>query len=130
MPYEETWEEKGLVWKFFGDVTGDEILRALLKRNMDCRFRRMQYMIFDFTSMDGYDVSEGDALKAAEYDAELHGLAPGLRIAIVATRGEVFEMTKLYSKNTTETSWEVKIFPELQLAKNWLSKTSPAPKTS
>ncbi|MBW2713063.1 MAG: hypothetical protein JRC77_04865 [Deltaproteobacteria bacterium] len=65
MPCEEKWEEEGLVWTLFGDVTGDEILRALLKRNMDCRFRRMQYMIFDFTSMDGYDVSEGDALKAA-----------------------------------------------------------------
>ncbi len=130
MPIEETWEEKGLHWKFFGDVSGDEIIRALLKRNMDCRFRRMQYMIFDFTSIEGYDLSDEDALKAAEYDSELHGLAPGLRIAIVATRDDIDKATNLYNQNTLDTSWKVKSFNESQAARDWVAQTSPEPEPS
>jgi hypothetical protein len=124
IPEEETWEGKGLYWKFSGEVTGERILRALLKRDMDCRFRGMSYMIVDFSSVEKYVISVDDTLKVAEYDTELDGLAPGLRIAIVTTRDEILESTELYKQNTVGTSWEVGIFPELSVARNWVTPSS------
>lgn len=130
MPEEEIWEERGLYWKFSGQATGDQILRALLKRDMDCRFRGMNYMIVDFTSVDEYSMSVADTLKIAEYDSELDGLAPGLRIAIVTTRDEIVEITEFYKQNTAGTSWEVKILPDLSAARNWIGQSSSNSETS
>lgn len=127
MPLEETWEEKGLYWKFAGDVTGDEILRALLRRDMDCRFRGMHYLIVDFGEIDAYSVSEDETLKVAEYDAELEGLAPGLRVAIVSEREEVFQRTGVYNDENVDTSWKIELFSELTAARAWVMQCSTNP---
>jgi hypothetical protein len=129
MPLKEIWEEKGLHWKFSGDVTGDEILRALLRRDMDCRFRGMRYLIVDFGKIDAYLVSEDETLKVAEYDAELEGLAPGLRVAIVSERDDVFQSTDVYNDENVETSWKIKIFSELTAARAWAMQSSRVPES-
>ncbi len=123
MPYEETWEEKGLYWKFTGEVTGYEVLRALLKRDMDCRFRGSRYLIVDFSSIDAFHMVDDEVVKVAEYDSELEGLAPGLKVAIVTEREAVFLKAAVYNQETVDTSWQVRIFSVIDDARQWVDQS-------
>ncbi len=120
MPYETIWEDEGVYWRFFDQVTGREILQANLDIYMDCRFRSLKYQILNFLESTDFDITAEDVASIAAYDNELAGGAPEMRVAIVATREEIDELHDVYDSETVHSPWETGIFRELREARGWV----------
>ncbi len=120
MPCEVHWEDGGFYWRFSGRVVGDEILRLSLGLFMDPRFRGMKYVILHAFNVSDYQVSAEETRKLAEYNAEVAGLAPGLKLAVVADRGEMEEQASWFAREMADYSWEVAVFQDLETAREWV----------
>lgn len=82
MPYEITWEPRGLYRRYFGRVTIDERRRSFEEICADPRFDALRYAITDYLGVDDYEVTS----EATREIAALHigPLRTNPRIAIAA----------------------------------------------
>ncbi len=53
--FEHNWEDRGLVRRFFGHVTADELARSAILGQQDPRFDTMRYVINDFRDCSSVD---------------------------------------------------------------------------
>ncbi len=123
MPYHIQWEDNGIVWTFFGVVTGEETTQANLEIYGDPRFGDLLYQIVDITNVEQFDLTSDDLDESAALD-EASSLS-NLRIvvAVVAAADEAVEIALLYQAAMNQASWTVEIFPTMEDAKEWIRST-------
>ena len=85
MSYELIWEPKGVVKRFFGDLTSPELIEAGVKVEADARFDGIQYVINDFLACTGYSVHPVVVDHIAVLDRVASHTNPNIRISIEST---------------------------------------------
>lgn len=115
------WEEKGVYWKYSGDVTGQEILSASTEIYGDPRFDELRYKLVDFSEVSSISIRE-DEIKLITFQHSASAKTNSrIKNAIVINNDD--ERTKLFVHYLSSNSnWEVRAFSSLEEANQWVGR--------
>lgn len=119
MSYELIWETKGVVKRFFGHLTSDELLDAGVKVEADARFVNLQYVINDFLACTGLSVHPVVVDHIAVLDRAASHTNPNIRISLVATLPEIIAAANQYALSNLH-PYSTRIFSTLEDARAWV----------
>ena len=63
--YEIEWANDGVYWKYFGDITGREIIEGSQLIYEDPRFTKLSYKLIDFLDIYSISLSKAEAAEIA-----------------------------------------------------------------
>lgn len=126
MSFELEWEPRGVVKRYFGRVTGEEVLAAGIQSQGDHRFDRNRYAINDFLDCTEFvfDQKVLDEVAAFAGAAEISN--PNMRIAIVATLPAVVAATMGFIGLPLHT-YPTRLFATRAEARAWIAESGYAP---
>jgi len=84
MPHTNTWEKKGLLRKFTGNIQPEEILSSNFDIHVHPEFESIKYIINDFTEVTGMSVNKSHTKIYASSDDMASNTKGKLKIAIIA----------------------------------------------
>lgn len=128
MPYKITWETKGVIWAFHGTITGQDGIKATQAIYGDPRFDCLRYGIIDLSRAKQFNLSAEEVETAAALDEAATLINPRLVLAIVTDEEEALTFAELYKSAMSETTWKVEIFPSMEDAEDWISRSCDRPK--
>lgn len=124
MGYAIIWEPPaGVIKRYYGEVTGDELLESVLQTEGDLRFDVYRYVINDFTDCTALSVSEDVLEEIAAIDKAAYHLNPRIGIAIVATHPQTVAAAEAYV-NSPLRLYPTQIFSSMEEARRWLNESS------
>lgn len=126
MPYATEWEQHGILWRYWGQVDGQQLIRSNLDIYGDERFDRLKYQIVDLTRVARLDVARDDILTLAAYDRAASLSNPRIRIAVVALLTAARSLTRLYEVENTASPWSTRLFDNMREARDWVGFPLPA----
>lgn len=120
MAYDLVWEDNGVFWKYSGNVTGDEIIDASTSIYGDARFITLKYKFADFVDVVNIEIDESQLALIAYQHLAAERANPYLKNAILIKSGH--RMAHAFASFFSKSSWEVKVFTDLNEANNWLGR--------
>jgi hypothetical protein len=119
MSYEIVWENKGVLKRYFGCMTGKELLQGVYDICGSVRFDEIEYVIYDFLNCKSLAVSDVEAIEAAAIEDAAHYSNPKIRIAVVADDPQTIAIASRYASDATK-AYPTCIFPTVDDARAWL----------
>lgn len=116
MPYEMTWEPRGVYKRFHGVVPFQEYMRSQERVLADPRADDIRYVINDLIEVDSYSVTDDQAEYAAAITRGASISNPRLQIAYVTTDSRVLMLIKAAS---IISSYALHAFPTRVEARKW-----------
>ena len=125
MSFELNWEPRGVVKRYFGRVTGEEVFAAGIQSQGDRRFDQNCYAINDFLDCTEFVIDRKvlDEIAAVAGAAEISN--PNIKIAIVATLPAVVAATMEYIGLPLQT-YPTRLFATRAEARVWIAEGSQA----
>lgn len=120
MPYEITWEEHGVYWKYGGKVTGDEIVEASTSIYGDPRFITLKYKFVDFHDTESVRIDKEQLALIAYQHLAAERANPYIKNAILVRTGD--RLADEFAAFFKRSSWEVQIFTEPDEANRWVGR--------
>ena len=120
MAYEITWEDNGVYWKYSGAVTGDEIVEASTSIYGDPRFISLKYKFVDFLNADSVDITKDQLALIAYQHLAAERANPYIKNAILVKADQ--RLAKDFAAFFNKSSWEVRIFTDLDEANSWVGR--------
>lgn len=121
MTHSITWENNGIYRQFKGLVSGEEILESNFALQADARFVDINYIINDFTDVTEHTITVTDTNAYAITDEIAANKKPNIKIAIVVTKKDLFDLADTYSALMKAMKFDVKIFKTTEQARLWVS---------
>lgn len=123
MPYQTHWEPRGIVWRFYGDVTAQEISNANDEFYTDERSDRAKFQIIDALEVRSVEWSELDIGITAAYDIGADRIIKKIRVAYIATDPEIIEKLEKYIEisRLLNSSWQFEGFRNANDARMWIN---------
>ncbi len=119
MSYEIYWEPHGVIKRFFGHVTSDELVQSVVEIEKDARFDTLRYCINDFLGISGISSSTRDVEEISVIDKGASLTNPRINIAVVAISPDVLALASEYA-NSSLNAYPTKLFSSLDDARSWL----------
>ena len=116
MPYTNEWKDKGLHREFSGTITGREVLESNLSIHGDKRFDDIDYVLNDFTNIDGFDISDLDVEEVATIDNVAAHANHRLKIIIIATDKGFLKFVDLYLTQMEDSLFDCVVFEDMDSA--------------
>ncbi len=85
MPYTLSWERRGVVRRYMGDVTAAERRRSFDEICADPRFDSLRYAITDYLGVTSYEITDENTREIAAMHVGPMFSNPRIRIAAVVT---------------------------------------------
>lgn len=121
MGYALDWEAPlGVVKRFFGPVTGQDILDSVIETEASVDFDRLRWVINDFLAATSVTVTVDELDEIAAIDRAAAQSNPYIRIAVVATQPSIIEAARHYAESPMN-RYPTRIFPTLPEAHAWLA---------
>ncbi|MCD8535716.1 MAG: hypothetical protein LR011_13400 [Verrucomicrobia bacterium] len=122
MAHETFWEERGIYWKFSGDVSYEEIAAINQEFYDDGRSDKMRYQITDFSDAEIGDISEKQLLIFAALDFGASHSLPQMKQAIVANSQKATALAQRYIELSIQlkSPWKFRIFSNIGAARAWV----------
>jgi hypothetical protein len=119
MAYETTWDSRGVVLSFSGQVSFDDIWSATNGYQGDFRFDSLYYVIADYLRVTACNatLTEMDYLWALDRAAGLSN--PRIKQAIVATCPTVISLARHYITQEIR-AFPTEVFTQLDDARRWV----------
>jgi len=114
MSNEILWEEQGACWRFYGNVSLQDIQKIHSAFFGDARFDDQKYLIVDFGGAEKVDVSKDEPVVFAAIDTVAAKSNPYMHLAVVAKTKEIKELVSIY---VTNSPWETKVFENIEDAR-------------
>ena len=131
MPYEIRFEAagRGVLLRFRGRSTGEEILRAVDAMYAADPSRRLRYQIADFTEAEKLEISEDQLLAIALKDQQALRAYPTQRIAVVGDE-RLFQGAEKRYAIYADVWAEVRPrnFSTMEEARRWIAEPRPSAK--
>lgn len=125
MGYELIWEPRGVLKRFYGQVTDSDISDSVARIQGDRRFDTLRYVINDFLDGAGHQVPLNAVEEIAAIDDAASFSNPHIRVALVAATPDFIELAKQYAGSTLK-RYPTRIFSSLDEARSWLgARVSP-----
>ncbi len=119
MPHTNIWEPDGLYRVFTGEVNGDEIFKSNTELHADFRFKKIDYIINDFSQMTGHSIDMSHTEVYASTDIMISRTKHKLKIALVVPQPALQDLAKNYCDLMKGQVFECDIFQTLEEARNW-----------
>ena len=119
MSYTITWEEAGVIWRYEGQLNGEELIQSNLDIYGDSRFDSLRYQIVDLQGVTDFAVKPQHMRKLAFLDRAAAQSNSHIRVAVVTNSDLGIEITQQYVKNTNESHWKTRVFDSYEEAINW-----------
>ena len=119
MGYELSWESRGLVKRFFGDVTARQFIDAVIESECDARFDGLYHVINDFLAVESFVFTPDDVDYVAAIDKAAAVSNPHIRIAVVTCNPEIIALASQYAESPMN-AYPTRIFAALADARAWL----------
>jgi hypothetical protein len=127
MPIVHTWEDnKLLVTRYTGTVSGKELAQSALELSADVRFDELRYVVGDWREVEHLDMEKKDIQVLVAYIDALCLTNPRIRNAtlVKSTGGDKpnkgDDLVLFYRSRTGEVVWETEIFTSEEEAREWL----------
>ena len=127
MPLRTYWEPEGLVYECSGIVTAEEIAAINFDFLDVPEGVTPKYQLIDATSIELMDLSELDLVDISTDDLSISRKYPNVKVAMVARDKKTRKIFLHYVKISwaINTSWEIRVFSELEAAREWLNLSKP-----
>lgn len=122
MPYETTWSEAGIEWRFFGHVTPDETREADRIFYGDPRSDYASYQLIDLRDVTILDYPFEEQKLSAAIDGAASITMPGVRVAFIVPDGRFDEALNTYMEQLNATAWKARSFTDPIEARNWCER--------
>jgi len=121
MPYKLYWEHDGVYWKYFGNVTGKEIIDASTSVYGDQRFDTLKYKLVDFLDAETIEMNDDEVALIAYQHRSNERSNPYLKNAIVTQLAGIEQANK-FASFFSDSYWEVRVFQNLDEANSWIKR--------
>lgn len=121
MPYKLYWEHDGVYWKYFGNVTGKEIIDASTSVYGDQRFDTLKYKLVDFLDAETIEMNDDEVALVAYQHRSNERSNPYLKNAIVTQLAGIEQANK-FASFFSDSYWEVRVFQNLDEANSWIKR--------
>ncbi len=108
-----------MTWRYWGQVTGEELLQSNREVYGDERFRGIRYQVVDLTQVERFDVSAYDMAILAKEDLAAARANPSVRVAVAAPNELIRMLSIYYESESSDSPWEQQIFDSLSVAQLW-----------
>lgn len=124
MSHKLIWEPKGVYWRYYGKITGLEVLEATMLAYGDSRFDELEYKLVNFLDIESIDMSESEvhAIATQHKAAERHN--PYIKNAIVL-KSKSNKLATKFAALFSDSRWDVQVFDNLDAASDWLDRKLP-----
>ena len=119
MPHTITLEDEGLLRKFSGTVSGEEILASNSRLHTLPEFRQIRYVINDFSAMRDHSIEFAHTGAYATSDRIIANTKGTLKIALIVTRPDLVELARHYREQMKDCHFQCEIFPSPDRAREW-----------
>lgn len=121
MGYKVIWEPPyGVVKIHFGQLSGADLLAAVVEVESRPDFDRLRYVINDFLDCTGLACTPDDLLEIAALDKAAARSNPNIRIAVVARHPDVLTLADDYADSPLNV-YPTRTFSSLSEARTWLN---------
>lgn len=122
MPCKTLWEDHGILWEYYGEVTGDEIDTVNSRFFGDERHKDVDYQIIDATGVTGTDWSARDAHLIAAEDFGAQREVQDLKLPFIVTEPAFSAPVDEYIaiSERLDTTWEFRRFGTVEQAREWV----------
>lgn len=122
MAHLDIWEREGLCRVFTGKISCSEILDSNIELHASPRFDDIKYLINDFTGSTEFEASSRDIKECIAIDNAASKSKQQLRVAMVAKIEPILTCAHLYALKMENSSFECRIFDNIDDARCWLSE--------
>ena len=121
MPYELSWEPFGVVNRFSGIVSDEDLMAATEEVNSSPFFPTIKYQILDCSTIEKLDVTSATVQAVAIWDRRAAEINPDVRIAIITSAVFIRGMSNMYAYTHRGAggSWATEMFESEQDARAW-----------
>ena len=121
MPYELSWEPLGLVFRFSGVVSDEELIASNEEVYASPLFPAIKYQIADFSTIEKFDASSATVRAVAESDRRAAEINPDVKVAIITSGPFMRGMANMYalSHDAEGASWTTELFEREEDARAW-----------
>ena len=122
MPYELSWEDSGVVFRFSGVVSDEELVAANEEVYASPLFPIMRYQIFDVSMIEKFQVSSEAVRAAADSDRSAAKRNPDVKVAIIITSSPFLRgLANMYalSHEAHGGSWVTETFEREEDGRAW-----------
>ena len=123
MPYKVEFSEKpfGLITKFFGVVTDDELRQSCIDRtSSDEQIKKLAYILDDFSDVSDFAVTSEAVINAASFAVKASELNNNIKFLSIMPTDLLYGMTRMWHAYTDETQWERNIVRTREEAEQWM----------
>ncbi|MDP6346076.1 MAG: hypothetical protein QF578_07545 [Alphaproteobacteria bacterium] len=126
MPYELSWEDRGVVFRFWGVASDDDLRQSNLEIYDDPRFESLEHEIADFTEVTRLDFSSDAVRTVARWDSEASKRNPTIRVAIIGEDSLLIGLANMYRIvfDVQDGNWEQEQFAGMDEARSWLARST------
>lgn len=117
--YEHAWEERGIVRRFIGKVTGQDLAASAIEGQADARFDLLRYVINDFRDCESLVVDPSTMEEVAARDSGAARTNGNIVIAVVSDDPRVLAVSDLYVRDPLS-PYPVRNFGTMDEARAWL----------
>lgn len=122
MPYETTWSEFGVEWRYHGDVTPEETRAADREFYGDPRSDYAAYQLIDLRDVTRLDYPVAEQELTAAIDGAASHSIPGVRVAFIVLDHRFDAALEFYVERISRTSWQARIFVDADRARGWCER--------
>lgn len=120
MGYELHWEDRGVVKRYFGHVSGEELLAPVVATEADRRFDSLRFVINDFLEAKSVTFTQADIDLIAAHDMGAAATNPYIKVTVVATQPEVIDLVQRYMQAAVR-AYPTSIFLTMAEARAWVA---------
>lgn len=125
MAFQTNWTQSGIIWKFSGTLTSDDIFRSSTEVYGDPRFDTMRFQLLDMVDVKDFDVSDEIMEEVTVMDMAASTTNPYLKIALIGSDMQIERLVSLYENTTGSAPWETAIFSTFEDARDWILSIFP-----
>ena len=129
MPYETHWAERGVEWRYYGDVPAAETRLADAEFYGDPRADTAHYQLIDLREVTRLDFPVHDQELTAAIDGAASISTPAVRVAFIVLDDRFDEALKIYLDLINRTTWSARTFTDEGAARAWCEQHGENPLT-
>jgi len=120
--YEVEWGDKRVYWKYYGDISGSEIIEISQLVYGDPRFAEIKYKLVDFLDIDSINLSRVEAAKIVKLHKAAALSNRNIENAVVACSNA--ELANKFTFFFSSLCWEFFVFQDREKGNNWFASKS------
>lgn len=123
MPYDIQWKKNGAYRRFYGSITGQEVIDMTKMVFSDQNYKNLQYIISDYLGVTQSSMTIDEASIVAHLCHDAAKLNAKLKVAMVVSNENLQALGALvgFELEHFETPWEAEFFSSESEAVQWVS---------